>query len=123
MNQSDIAIFKEIGLDEIEDFSEEDPKMKRVWRARFWWYNWFSRAIRRTHNFWGNEANLFQVKNHTTPDSVKLSNAFTKVCGRYNLPVDRSPGVMCGTNQRVWKINKYNKYYVNKRLSVFNTKQ
>lgn len=126
MDEHDIKIFKEIGLDEIEEYRfKEDPKLKQVWRSRWWWYNWFERSLRRTTNFWSNEANTYGMKNHSCSYNTKVSNAILKVFGRYNCPVDGHPGQrkMQGTNQRVYKINKYNKYGVNKRLSVFNTKQ
>ena|ERR1700677_1237124 len=119
-------LFEELGVEEFEEADEQiQGKFKVVFRSRWWWYNWFSRAIRRTTNFWGSEASTYGIKSHKVSYNVRISSAISKVFGKYNQPAEHPVryGQKLGANQRVNKINRYNKYYVNKKLSVFNPKQ
>jgi hypothetical protein len=118
-------LFEEMGVDEIEE-ADVEPMYKSIWRSRWWWYNWFSRAVRRHTNFWGSEANTYGVKTHNISYNTRISGAVNRVCAKWNCPSDSPLGrrnQKLGTNERIHKINRYNKYYVNKRLSVFNPKQ
>ena len=118
-------LFEELGVEEFEE-ADEQRIYKKIYRSRWWWYNWFSRSIRRYTNFWGAEANTYGMKTHNISYNTKISGAVNRTCAKWNCPSDSHIGrgsAKFGTNERVHKINRYNKYYVNKRMSVFNTKQ
>lgn len=117
-------MFVEMGVDEIEQ-ADIEPMYKKIYRSRWWWYNWFSRTTRRYTNFWGAEANTYGMKTHNISYNTRISGAVNRTFAKWNCPSDShvNRGTKLGTNERVHKINRYNKYYVNKRLSVFNPKQ